>query len=63
MYIRSPDGNQVVEMEHGQFVRVDFDSAREMEITAPKRMIDGISMLNQGSEFTTIYICGTSVVH
>jgi len=42
VYIRSPDGNQVVAMEHGQFVRVDFDSAREMEITAPKRMIDGI---------------------
>ena len=42
MYVRSPDGNQVVAMEHGQFVRVDFDSAGEMEITAPKRMIDGI---------------------
>jgi hypothetical protein len=42
VYIRSPDGNQVVAMEHGQFVRVDFDSAGEMEITAPKRMIDGI---------------------
>jgi dTDP-4-dehydrorhamnose 3,5-epimerase-like enzyme len=50
-------------MEHGQFVGVNFDNADEMEITVPKGMIDGISMLNQGSEFTTIYTCGTSVVH
>ena len=42
MYVRSPDGNQVVAMEHGQFVRVNFDNADEMEITVPKRMIDGI---------------------
>ena len=63
MHVRSPDGIQVVAIESGQIVRVDFDSAGEMEITAPKRMIDGISMLNQGSEFTTIYTCGTPVVH
>ena len=42
MYVRSPDGNQVVAMEHGQFVRVNFDNVDEMEITVPKRMIDGI---------------------
>ena len=42
MYVRSPDGNQVVAMEHGQFVRVNFDNADEMEITVPKGMIDGI---------------------
>ena len=50
VYVRSPDGNQVVAIEHGQFVRVDFDNADEMEITVPKRMINGISMLNQGWE-------------
>jgi len=42
VYVRSPDGNQVVAMEHGQFVRVNFDNADEMEITVPKGMIDGI---------------------
>jgi hypothetical protein len=42
VYVRSPDGNQVVAMEHGQFVRVNLDNADEMEITVPKRMIDGI---------------------
>ena len=42
VHVRSPDGNQVVAMEHGQFVRVNFDNADEMEITVPKRMIDGI---------------------
>jgi len=41
VYVRSPDGKQVVAMEHGQFVRVSFDKADEMEITVPKRMIDG----------------------
>jgi hypothetical protein len=62
VYVRSPDGNQVVAMEHGQFVRVDFDNADEMEIAVPKRMIDGLSMLNQGSEncSSQLYICGTS---
>jgi hypothetical protein len=59
VYVRSPDGNQVVAMEPGPFVRVNFDNAGEMEITMPKRMIDGISMLNQGSEncSSQLYTC------
>jgi hypothetical protein len=46
-------------MEPGQIERVDFDNAGEMEITVPKRMIDGISMLNQGSEncSSQLYTC------
>ena len=62
VYARSPDGNQVVAIVPRQFVRVDFDNAGEMEITVPKRMIDGISILNQGSENCTsqLYTCGTS---
>jgi hypothetical protein len=61
VYVRSPDCNQVVAIEHGQFVRVDFDNAGELEITVPKRMIEGISMLNQGSEncSSQLYTCGT----
>jgi hypothetical protein len=51
VYVRSPDSNlRVVAIEPGHFIGVDFDNAGEMEITVPKRMIDGISMLNQGSE-------------
>ena len=42
VYVRSPDGNQVVAIDSGQFVRVNFDNAGEMEITVPKRMIDDI---------------------
>ena len=59
VYVRSPDGNQVAAMEPGPFVRVNFDNAGEMEITVPKRMIDGISMLNQGSEncSSQLYTC------
>ena len=65
MYVRSPDGNQVVAMGHGQFVRVNFDNADEMEIqcqrgssTAYIHVKSGIGEL----QFTTIYIytCGTS---